>query len=851
MVDTIKGNELLCYPKLSVNGNRLFYIEIEEDKKNSQENISNIFNNNPNIDSIIWLKKIEEDIYKMFVYERDGTCSNYCWNASILALLFLDKEKIFFEVNWKKIEVKKENNNIISNFSIENDLNKLENYWFIKSKNIFENFKKEFFNEIKEILKFYETNYTEIYKITKDKRIATYLINIISYIDKNDFLDFVKKQKIVGLVTSNMEPHLVIKSEISFERKKYDIYHKLLSFLIMNSFKDGEKIFPKSVNIMFVSPENKIYSCERWVINWIDYCKTWACGTWTASVAFLTQKKEYITRSWFKINAKEASDTIQLVTNVKNIRKLDTIEENLNEKQNYKHNVYTDAILEQIEYVLDYFWSDNLKELTENIINEINIKELNEIKKILWTFIFNSWWHENEFPIDPYKISTYNNQIAIEERFNIDGMLLYLDTMKTRSINFYPNISLGKNQPKVIKFVLSKLKNSDSYEEFKEDFKENYKKIFLNNNIAQSELNKTLQKNLWLEQKESTDIVNVIFKSNHTKIITSWFYKFFIKKIKNNWEKLKLNPQKRESLIFKWFQDYFLSIYIDDFYPSLKINLLNDNVSLFSESEFIKNIKKTIPIIYKSEILKNLIENYFKILIEEKGGKRVKIWDTIDWKEIFVDNEFGKIIYILWKNNIKIDEEKLISTLEQIKWFNWSIMLFILYLTWQLQIWSERWFREKFLKAIKLLNNKKFNKLAKYIELSYLTWDYVPWEKEVKKIPAWTDYTWTQDIYLSVLLWKWLYKKEIKSFINDYIHNKWIDKEHFFSLFFISIKDQLKEKMGELKKQKEEILKESLNNEKVLELNKLKKIEKNIEIIESILLSWLNSSNIKILSKVL
>ena len=530
--ETINWLEAINSISLSVNGNNLYYTLVDKDF-----DFKAIFANNPNIDSIIALEKLENWKYKMFVYEKDGSVSNYCWNGSLWVLTFLKRNKVIFDVGGKDLEVKEENEKLVSEFNIENNLDNLQKDGLITSIELYNEFIEKFWENISWILDFYDKNNLEIYKIfNSNPEYANYISHIISYIDKENFKKFVSSLDIVGLVSSNKEPHLVIKVKENINKKEFDIYQKLLSFLIMYSFKEWKKIFPQATNIMFVDKENKIYSCERWVLNWIKYCQTGSCGTWTTSVAYLLWEWVYKSRSWYNLELKKQWNKVNLIIDKRNIKKI--------EQDNWKTdnlNIYSQALQEQLEYLLEFFGNNSLEKLSFSLIKEIGDSNLSLIKDKLWTFVFNSWWHENEFPIDPYKLWTYLNQKNIEDKFDINWKILYLDTMTTRkkSLQTYPNVQIWKNKPRILKNVLKYLKESDSFGEFKNNFKQIYKSIFLKDTKANQEFVKLLE-SLWIDTQESKNITKFLSNSKHVEKISLWFYKFLLTRIKDNWKKLKL-----------------------------------------------------------------------------------------------------------------------------------------------------------------------------------------------------------------------------------------------------------------------------------------------------------------------
>ena len=281
-----------------------------------------------------------------------------------------------------------------------------------------------------------------------------------------------------------------------------------------------------------------------------------------------------------------------------------------------------------------------------------------------------------------------------------------------------------------------------------------------------------------------------------------------------------------------------MSLYIEKTFPTLSKKLKNDQIKLFSESNLLKHIKEAIIYLYESSLLKQILEEYFKIIIESKWGEKINFATLKNWNKVFVDYELWKIVYkindkVLWINELK-------DNLHQISTFNGVIMLFLFYLTWQLQIWSERWFREIFIKALELVDNLKFLKLKKYIEISYLTWDYVPQEERPKKVVAWTDNTFTSNIYLSIMLGEEFSNLELKEFLKDYLSTKKIDSNIIYNSLFQEYKVLLEDKFRQLEKVKIEVLKNNLDNIDI----STDSIDKDITFLTNVLLHWINWKNI-------
>ena len=371
---TINTISLKGINKLSVNGNNLYYII-----KDNSFDPKKIFLENKDIDSIIALTVLseEEKIYKMEVYERDGSVSNYCGNGSLWVPTFLGVEKVKFQVWENVLEVKEENEKVSWEFVIKDDLDNLKECWIISSKEALEDLKTNFPDRIKDYFGFYKKNYKNIYDIL-GKKYWLYISNLLSYVDEEDFLKFVNNVSLKKLVTSNDEPHLIASFKKLEQKNKFDVYQKLLSFLIRFSYYKWEKIFPNSINIMFVDKNNKIYSSERWVLNWIDYDKTWACGTWTSSTAYVLWEKKYETRSGIMIETKNEDGKVKLIIDKRNIKKLENKQENENiEDEIFEHQI----VKEQLQYLLDYFQVSSLEELSAKLIDSSAIEKLKEIKK--------------------------------------------------------------------------------------------------------------------------------------------------------------------------------------------------------------------------------------------------------------------------------------------------------------------------------------------------------------------------------------------------------------------------------------------------------------------------------------
>ncbi len=831
---------------LSINWNKIYY-----DFYNKNVDCNKIFNSYDNIDSIVLVDETnEEGVYTMKVVEKDWTVSNYCWNWSLWVLNFLWKDKVYFLVNGKKVEINKKWDDIYSQFVIEDNIEVMEENWIINNIDDFLEFKNNFSSSIGNIFKFYSKNYKEIYKIfSNDKKYATYISHLMSYIDEKDFFDWINNVEIQWLVSSNTEPSLVIKYKWVLNMRLW-IYAKLLSFLVMYSFKNWNYIFPKSVNVMLVDKSNTIFPFERGVLNWIDFSNTVSCWTWSIAVSHLNWDWRYFSSQKNVINTKTIWDSIYLIAKTENIFELDNNNEN-------STNFYWEILVEQINYVLDYFNVDNLCKLTNKIVEKIWDKKLLQIKEKLWTFIFNSWWHENEFPIDPYKISTYLNQKYIWNKLNIDQKLVYLDTMKTRErdLKYYPNVSLWKNKPKIVKNILSTIKESDSVDEVIEHFKKNYGKLYFSESLSINLAVETVLKSFpFLNETEAKNIIWLIKNSHNTKILTLWFYKFFISRMKEKWKKLKLYSDKREKLVFKWYQDYFLSIYTKNTFPELSNKLLNNKIKLLSESKLIKLIKEAIVIIYQSPKLRELLENYFKINIENKWWKPLEFGLFYNGKKIYVDNYLWQIVYKIWKseNYITWDSKDFSEYLQDITTLNWVIMLFVLYLTWQLQIGSERWYRTYFIQSINMLNDGRFNDLKKYLELTYLTTDYEDGISEPDKVLWWTDYTFTKNIFLSVLLWEKFTALEINSFLSNYMFPEKLDKNKLYKMLSLSFENDIKNKIDYLNNLKLKKSKEMLDVVDDTKLSEdIKKINRSIWFLEKVVLEWINDKNIKTLVKIL
>jgi hypothetical protein len=83
---------------------------------------------------------------------------------------------------------------------------------------------------------------------------------------------------------------------------------------------DWKKIFPKSVNLMIVDKKNVIFSWERWVLNWLNFSLTGACGTGTVSVWYFLWDWNYVSAGWYEISTERiGKNKILLKSSKKNL----------------------------------------------------------------------------------------------------------------------------------------------------------------------------------------------------------------------------------------------------------------------------------------------------------------------------------------------------------------------------------------------------------------------------------------------------------------------------------------------------------------------------------------------------
>lgn len=279
-------------------------------------------------------------------------------------------------------------------------------------------------------------------------------------------------------------------------------------------------------------------------------------------------------------------------------------------------------------------------------------------------------------------------------------------------------------------------------------------------------------------------------------------------------------------MLQKFFQDYVLNEVIH----SLNYDYINiiwekfdfKTIPLFSEDkEYLDNLIDLVKKFTSTEFWRKFLKTYLNTLLEEREWKKITLWEIlINWKKekIKVDNDKWKLIYELW--NFSIDEENffdLIWDKNKVKVLQWNFHLLFIMLKWNLQIWSERWFREILSKTIDsfVKENPNYENIKwlldikeKLIDWLKLVDDYIPEKDFYHNFPAWTDNTNPPDLFLMLLMWKNFIKQEFDRVLNDYLSkNSWIiDKNLFLKYFIINLLE------SEIKKLNNSNFKISLDN---------------------------------------
>lgn len=673
---------------LNSNWNKLFIKEFKENKdENSLKEIwNNIFNKEKNIDSIIFLIKINDILYNFIVYERDKTFSTFCWNWAWASLYFLNKKYWIDEIlltnkEWWESNVKIKEENIEIKMWEVNDISNIDTILNLQEKIL----------NCKEDLKYYIENPNELQLITKDENKTIFFLSIFKNLENDkDFINFIKGIKIKTISEISWEPHVILEiKENNLSNFLIDYYLKAISFIIRSK----EAIY-SDINYMFYyfDKENnkyKMLSSERWVNNEINYDQTLSCWTGSSCLGKYIMEKEkenkndisIMNRSWKQLNIHNKNWNISLIYPKDNINIIK------NNKKAEKSFFPSKWIHYNLRYKLEKNWIQTENMDYNSILNKHNDnlpKISKDINEQFWNTMISSCFHEGEFPIDPYKISSSINWAYLAELLWIDKIESpYLDTLN-KELKKYPNINTKNwkvfNKAKTIIDTLSKhtkdiswikdiirylnqRHNNDNFEKIQnEEIKKSLNElegIFkilvweINPNDTSSEYWKfilDISKKTWLYDEIKSTInandkdlnkflVNIIWIKIKRNI--NEMYSFFIRQL------LKLDINTLEStnikkIINKALQDSVITSYIEKNLDKESSNLLKEKwilnkkwifepkLSSLDEEFKIKLTNSLKIILNDKDFWESFLKDYFKKLAIQKTNKSLLIWEFND-----------------------------------------------------------------------------------------------------------------------------------------------------------------------------------------------------------------------------
>lgn len=695
---------------LDVNWNILYVLKHDWFSSHKLQEIwKSIFKKEKNIDSIIFLEKIGDETYSFKVYERDNTFSSLCWNWAWAWITYLWLEKCdFVNIYWETFNVSKKNWEIHLNIDFNRD------YKELKTKEKIEFSKENILNNIEDFL----SNPEKLKEfIWNDTNQITYFLNLFSNLKQDStFIEFIESLKIINQVEVLWEPHILI------EIWKNDLNPFFIDYYIkwLNLFLKHNLVNKSWVNYMFYTKKDRsytLYPSERWVNNQINIDQTLSCWSWTMALwweLLKDQKNSKISikqRSQKVLQIEKKENTFSLIYSKNNISNISPSSENQNFFQ-------IEAIYENLRYnMLKYFNLDILNFSYSKIIEELDndFPQLaSKLNKKFWNIMYSSCMHEQEFPIDPYKITSSINASVLADKLDIEEVYThYLDTLKW-DLKFFPNISLEnwkvfkeikKMIPNIVPYSKSRTwlrdflhytKNrllislEDEKDVAKDKIKSKEVKQLLNElewrlntvlwfwdkNILNTKYWKFLIKiyeKLWIYE----DLVNIFPELSKTDIdkflieiyskklrnwLTKIYFRFITQLLKQDFEKYKNNPDYIDKFIYKSFQDSVVSLFIKD-------NLTKNQKDLLRK-KWILNANENFDL-QLSSLDKNYLENmsfWLKEILEDD-----EFWYSFFKKYLLnISKANHNKPVLLWKYN-NIEKNQLNYDIYFINWWeNWE-----------------------------------------------------------------------------------------------------------------------------------------------------------------------------------
>lgn len=802
---------------IDVNWNKISIKEVNENCSDELyvEKIRSIWNEifttNTEIDSIIFIKKINWEDFLFFVYERNWNFSEMCWNWAIWTMYYIKNKYWINEANlitskWKKIQWECEWETInINLWSIETN-------WIENILNIDRNLNLA--NE--SILKFLE-NPEMLLKLLKSKDKAIYYIQLFSNLCKDDnFLKFIKSLQIKDLKYISWEPHMIIKLEDNgLTDFLIDYYLKAVSFLLRYNDK-WEYNIKWDINFMFYYEnknwEIKILPSERWVDWWVKCDQTWAC--WTGSVALWSyiinnqdiDNIEIVNRSWRKIKvSKNQKNEFLIHSTFESIQKL---------KSNYMDSFFSaNAIIENFRYNLENNWYNSEGKSYLEILELIENRPQSSlgISNIFWNIIFSSCLHETEYPIDPYKISSSVNASFFARTFWIDIIESpYLDTLNS-TLKTYPNIKT--NNWKLFKNITALVdKLSQIIKWNKKSIKDLLKYLENRENIAIWELLEKINPEIVNIIEEIESLFEWVIWINLKNINDSDYWKYIIEYFKKIWiyeEVLKNLPEwikenKINSLLIQTTQR-FINSKINSIFELFVKSLLKYDFKEIENKEIEKVINKCLQDSVITVFLRNNASNEIIDLLKEKWvlDKNEKFNKSISSQDkslrerisssfvaVLSDEELWEKFFIKYFENIYNLKKKPVLLWEfndVDNWFKWLKVYFLID-EWKNKIFAWKW-NEKF----EISSDYFFNLLTKEENIINPQWAVFLSILSIWCIPMFWSERWYREITLKTLseilpdkYREYIEFIKITQIVSDYdpnITNDWDNRENYVKSF--------------------------------------------------------------------
>lgn len=440
--------------KKSINWNNLAFVKFWSESLGAMKDYWNaLFLNDKEIDSIMFLIWTTSWEYKLCVYERNGEFSEFCWNGTIGAMAKINEEEWVISSNFilgsgikVSAEIKGEHicikTNDIERIPMDGGIHAME---------------KVLINpqiEIQELL----DNPWFIEKEVRDISITTNLLQTLRNLSLDtDFYAFIQRCTIRDSITVLWEPHVLIQAPCQWLRDfMRDYYLKALSCLFRCKISQ-ENQNNKGLNFMFFDYDRQekgrvlLYPSERGVSGGIRYDQTWACGSGSMGLAWHLPETEIAiqNRSGAIISVTKHATWVEAYFSRAHIRGVTQVK---------SHNIQSESALENVDFTLAKLWMSARKgRYLEQLRSypEIFPKVCYTIQDILGNILFSSCFHESEFPVDPYKITSSINAAHIASALGLDSIELpYLDTLpESKRLKGYPNI-----QPKWWKQVFTMVK---------------------------------------------------------------------------------------------------------------------------------------------------------------------------------------------------------------------------------------------------------------------------------------------------------------------------------------------------------------------------------------------------------